>query len=468
MKATVIRSGWMQENGLRLDGGPYLSGAPEAKAILRKLTARKDRLQDVTRGRMAGIFNGPRFARAYVDDPRYGAPFLGSTDILAADLSHLPLISSKQLAGMPELIVQENWTLITCSGTVGRMAYCRRDMAGMAGSQHFMRVVPDPDRIPPGYLYAFLASRFGVPLVVSGTYGAIIQHIEPQHIADLPVPRLGHRTEQAAHEHVTSAACARARASQLLADASERFALQLGLSRERPLRGYGRPATHVVRSSGLARRLDAFYYAPWNVDARTAWDSSSAPEMVPLGDASAQLYIPGIFKRQYAEDPAHGYPYLTGSSVYELAPTSDRYLLRRIADSGQLVLREGMVAIQDSGQLGGLIGRAVGVGSYLDGFAATNNMVRIVPRSRTDQGYLLALLRSEYGLRLLCREATGSSIPHLEEGRVSRIMVPWPDATIREEVASPVLDALSLRDQACEHERAAIELVEACIEEDTP
>lgn len=41
----------------------------------------------------------------------------------------------------------------------------------------------------PGYLYAFLSSRYGVPLVVSGTYGAIIQHGEPEHIAGLPVPR---------------------------------------------------------------------------------------------------------------------------------------------------------------------------------------------------------------------------------------------------------------------------------------
>jgi type I restriction enzyme S subunit len=52
-----------------------------------------------------------------------------------------------------------------------------------------MRVVPDAEKIPPGYLYAYLSSKFGVPLVVGGTYGAIIQHIEPEHIANLPVPR---------------------------------------------------------------------------------------------------------------------------------------------------------------------------------------------------------------------------------------------------------------------------------------
>ncbi len=75
--------------------------------------------------------------------------------------------------------------MITCSGTIGRMTYVRPDMDGIWSSQDVLKVVPNPECIPPGYLYAFLSSRYGVPLVVSGTYGAIIQHIEPEHIADL-------------------------------------------------------------------------------------------------------------------------------------------------------------------------------------------------------------------------------------------------------------------------------------------
>jgi type I restriction enzyme S subunit len=183
-----------------------MSGALEAKVLLEAMKARKDALRDVTLNGMAGIFNGPRFARSYVDDPKYGVPFLGSTDILNADLTSLPRLSKKQVAANPRLVIRAGWTLITCSGTIGRMAYARPDMEGMAGSQHFMRVIPDPERVPPGYLYAFLSSKFGVPLVVGGTYGAIIQHIEPEHIADLPVPRLGKKIEATAHELIVEAA----------------------------------------------------------------------------------------------------------------------------------------------------------------------------------------------------------------------------------------------------------------------
>ena len=86
------------------------------------------------------------------------------------------------------------------------MAYARPDMDGMGSAQHIMKVAPNPDRILPGYLYAFLSSKFGVPLVVGGTYGAIIQHIEPHHIASLPVPRLGDELEAQVHTLMECAA----------------------------------------------------------------------------------------------------------------------------------------------------------------------------------------------------------------------------------------------------------------------
>ena len=76
----------------------------------------------------------------------------------------------------------------------------------MACVRMYCKSSPDPDRILPGYLYAFLSSKFGESLVVGGTYGAIIQHIEPHHIADLRVPRLGEEVETRAHELMQEAA----------------------------------------------------------------------------------------------------------------------------------------------------------------------------------------------------------------------------------------------------------------------
>lgn len=124
-------------------------------------------------------------------------------------------------------------TLISCSGTIGRMSYVRSDMEGVWSSQDVLKVVPAASRIPPGFLFAFLCSRYGVPLVASGTYGAIIQHIEPEHIANLPVPRIGADAEGEVATLVDGAASARANAVRLLQEAESIMYSALSLERQR-------------------------------------------------------------------------------------------------------------------------------------------------------------------------------------------------------------------------------------------
>ena len=212
----AVPSSWLENNGRRLDCGPYMSGALEARELLRKHIT--EPLSKVT----SEIYHAGRESRIWVDSPEHGVPFMGSTDILAMDLSCLPLISKKQIASNPKFSIGKGWTLITRSGTVGRMAFARSDMDGVACSEHVMRVVPNESSIKPGYLYAYLSSRFGVPIVVSGTYGAIIQHIEPDHISGLPVPRLGD-VEERAHNLVEKASELRLEAAKQIQNASLRF-----------------------------------------------------------------------------------------------------------------------------------------------------------------------------------------------------------------------------------------------------
>ena len=459
-KWKAVRAAWLQEGGRRLDCNPYMSGALEARDVLRQLKVRKDALRTLTAGHAGGIYNGPVFARVWVDDPRYGVPFLGSSDMLNADLSTLPLLQRKyaQSKKLAHLELSPGTTLITCSGTIGRMAYVRPDMAGMWSSQHIMKVVPNPERIPPGYLYAFLSSRYGVPLVVSGTYGAIIQHIEPEHIADLPVPRFDSSFEGRVAGKVDAASHARARAVELLRESAQRLRSALGLPLSTPVSLLPRPDVTSVSSDAFRDRGDAYYYSERNAESRAAFDGAAANR--PLGEVT-EVFIPGIFKRLYASDPQYGSPYITGGDVFELAPSSERYLVKKVAAEYRLLLKQGMIVVQEAGQLGGLIGRSVMVGHHLDGFSCSNNMIRIVPEDDIDGGYLFALMSSEHGVRLLSREAAGSSIPHTDESRVKSITIPWPSRAEREHIGAPAIQARELRDQACIWEKEAKNMLEA-------
>ena len=217
----VVPSSWIEHNDRRLDCGPYVSGAIEAKELLSHMTTVP--LNQLTDGHKGGIYNGSPFIRNYVEDPEHGVPFLTTSSLLQADLSTISYLSRKDAhsKSLSFLKIKSGMTLITCSGSIGKMTYARADMDGIWSNQDIMKVVPDPESIKPGYLYAYLGCKFGVPLVVSGTYGAIIQHIEPQHIANLPVPRLG-EVEDHAHALIQRAADLRVEAAEIIAQERDR------------------------------------------------------------------------------------------------------------------------------------------------------------------------------------------------------------------------------------------------------
>jgi len=462
MKIAEIPNTWILEGGLRLDPRPYVGGAMRLRK--RVLELPHSRLHTVTTGFRGGIFThlfSPK--RTYVSDRKYGVPFLGASSMLQADLSDLPLLSNRdaESRSYKPLKVRKGMTLISCSGSVGRMTYARASMEGMASAGDVLKIQPDPEKIPPGYLYAFLRSEVGAALVSGGTYGTIVQHLERQHVADIPVPRLGKRIEGAVHELVDEAARLRDEASELFGRSDNQFIELLSLPRPKPQSEHASPQVSSSTSSKFIERADAYYYAPMNEDARRAFDSVETT--VRVGEV-AEVFIPGIFKRQYASDPVYGVPYITGVDVFRLAPTTDQFLLKNVAYDVGLVLKKGMIVIQEAGQLGGLIGRSVLVGDILDGYACSNNMVRVTAKDDADTGYLFSVLSSTYGVRLISREAAGSSIPHIEAGRVRSLAIPWPDQDLRARIGRCVLEAQHRRDDAIHAEREAVRIVEGAIE----
>lgn len=464
MKVKSIPSSWIARDGLRLDCNPYMSGALEAQIRLEELSCKKEQLADLTRGRNGGIYNGPQFVRNFVYDPDYGVPFLGTSSMLRADLSDLPLLKKKdaQSQRLSFLRIEPGMTLISCSGTIGRMVYARPDMDGMWSNQDILKVVPDPDKVPAGYLFAFLSSKYGVPLVTSGTYGAIIQHIEPEHIASLPVPRLGEELEKRIHIEIECAAQARSRAAEHKCRSRRLLLNGLGLAEYAPADKPMSSASFDVKRSDLSR-LDAAFYSP---KCRLAYELlvASASETRLLSDL-AEVFTPGIFKRRYAGSPEYGYPYFSGTELFQLDATPRGYLTRKWTGIEEYRVNEGWLLIQDAGQIGGLIGTLVRVSPYFDGSVVSNHLMRIAVADREVAAFLFSLLTSPYGYRAIVRNAFGSSIPQLDPKHIGNLVIPWPCESLRAEVAAEIQDSWKLEDEAVGREREAVALVERAIEE---
>ena len=458
--ARVVKSSWLEEGGRRLDCNPYISGAREARAALQELSAPKAELRDLT----LGIFDSGRESRSWVDDPRYGVPYMGSSAISLADLSVLPLVSAKQVKRNPRLLVEEGWSLITRSGTVGRMAFVRPDMAGLACSEDVLRVVPDSSRIDPGYLFAFLSSKFGVPLVVSGTYGAIIQHIEPEHIATLPVPRFEGSLETAVGELVRDAARRITAACKLLNSATSALLSSAGLEDLRDHQWKMDPSAQGWGEHQVSpESLRAIHYDPRISKVRSDIESRSHSKLGTICDPE-QFKGKIIFTRVDA-DPDHSVMLLGQRSAFHLRPEG-RWIAKRSIEGLGLMLPPGATLIPSHGTLGEfeLYCRAVIVTKRTARYAYSGDFFRCVPvEDLVDPGYLFAFMRSRLAFRMLRSISTGSKQQEQHSAMMARLPIPRLRREIEKEIAEMVDAACSLHDTALENEDRARAMVEGKI-----
>jgi type I restriction enzyme S subunit len=462
--ARIVRSSWLDEGGRRLDCNPYMSGALEARDTLLELSVRKDELRTLTSGHGGGIYNGPMFRRNYVESAEHGVPFLSSGSMMLADQSNLPLLRRKdaESSRLAHLRLMPGTTLISCSGTIGRMCYVRPDMEGVWSSQDVLKVVPDEARIPSGYLYAFLSGKYGVPLVVSGTYGAIIQHIEAEHIAELPVPRFSDDLESKVHSLVDQAAKYRAEASALLrkttAELLEAANLPTLLSAASPVPF----STAQVSASLVQPRFDAFFHSEYRSLAVRAIERCGLA-VDDVNGVAASVEEPNRFKRIVLDGESGGVPLFGTSTIYWSDPELSYFLPKKLA--APYVVSRRTVLVPRSGQLSGVIGRPVLPYGDIIGAAVSEDAIRVNCRTEVDAGVLFLFLSSEYGIRQLKARAFGSSIPHLDVRQIGACLVPKLPNDIWEEIGTKGLLVSDLRGRAIVSERRARLLVEEAISE---
>jgi type I restriction enzyme S subunit len=336
-------------------------------------------------------------------------------------------------------------------------------MDSMACTEDVLRVIPDEDKIRPGYLYAFLSGKFGVPLVTSSTYGAIIQHIEPPHLANLPVPRFGDRIEQAAHGLIEQAAQARSLASRKIAAADSAFVRCLGLP-DLAARSVSQKSTSVVKFSKLNGRLDGQYHSAAALEVDAAFRAGKFKQC-RLSGVLERYFKPSIFKRIWVDDASYGAQFISGSDAYRSKEDEPRYVSFSTPNFEDFILKKGMVIFQAAGQISGLFGRPLLVSGWLDGIFAADDLYRLVPKTLEDGGYLYGFFRTPHGQVALKRQASGNSIPRVWDPHIRDIFIPWPDHEVRAELASEYISAHQLLDTARNSENEAVSLVERTIEE---
>lgn len=457
MKTKAIPSQWLIKNGHRMDCNPYMGGAVEARAILEKLACQKQPLADLTQN----IINAGRIKRVWADGSEYGLPFLSSTDILKADLSNIRYISKRAAVENPNLLIKKGWTLITRSGSIGNMAYARSDMDGMACTEDVLRVIPDDAKIDSGYLYAFLKSKYGLPIVISGTYGAIIQHIEPQHIAALPVPRLGDTLESEIHRLVEEAAELRVESQVQIGEAIFEFEKALGGKKIKQNEITIKFGVASVSSKSIVKRMDGAFHSTYHHEALQSLDESEY-QLIELNDFCESIIEPPRVKRQVV---ANGVAFFGTSALQWLTPVKSYDVSKTQDQIDKLLVSKETVLMPRSGQVSGIIGKPMMPIGDVVGSAVSEDAIRINCKCSLDAGFVYVALKSEVGRRQLKARAYGTSIPHLDVHQIGLVRIPDLSETLRKKIGKKAIAAFDDRGKAIERECKAIAKVEQAIEQ---
>lgn len=467
--ASPVRLEWLLQHGARLDARPYVGGAHEALDLLGRLTVPTPPLHKLTSGHDGGIYNGPQFRRVYVTEPEYGVRFLGSADMLEADLSHLPLLrrADAESPHLSYLRVRSGMTFISCSGTVGRVVYARPDMTDCWSSQDMIKVVADPGRIPTGYLYALLASRFGTAIFTGSRFGTGIRHLEPSHVADIPVPRFGASIEGRIHSLVEEAAALRAGFQRQVVAATEDLFTSAGLPELIDPGWHTQPRDlgfRVDRQDTVTLR--ALNYGP---RAQRIIQRLRSVAHHTLGEicTGGTLATGPRFTRVDA-DPGQGVQLIGQRQGFWLRPEG-RWISPARAP-GAIFADDETVMIASQGTLGEteVFCRPILItGSWLK-FVYTQYFLRVVSGVPTMPGaYLFAFLRSEAAFRILRSMANGGKQQDIHERLRQQLPVPVCMEVDRHRIAETVRAAYRDRDAADRLEDEAFAALEAAVEEAT-
>jgi len=219
---------------------------------------------------------------------------------------------------------------------------------------------------------------------------------------------------------------------------------------------------YTTKLEDLNLRLDCSYHLPIVKIVEKAI-KHNAKEISSIGNLSKKIILAGVFKRTYV-DKENGVPFLGGRDITQLNPQVEKFLSKTIHSTRiqkELAVYENYVLISDRGT----IGKVQIVPKHWEGWAVSQNIIKIIAQNNDIAGYLYCFLNSDYGQILIRRETYGSVIDMIDNNNVNNISVPLlTNQSKQQEINDLVLQANELRYQAHQKEQEAIKKMEEIIE----
>ena len=448
MKTALVNIKDVKSARLRTDASYHLS---EGQAVQRNIASSPYPLMKV-RDVANDIFIGNRAKRVYVSSADHGIPFLSSSDILKGDLEHVKLASKKYTPEIEKMLLHKGWTLISRSGTIGNCAFANAKHAQKLASEHVIRLVPN-NILRGGLVYAYLASKYGHSLLTQGTFGAVIQHIEPDFVGSLPIPQFPETFQNEVDDLMQEAARLREEAADALEEAVCYFDGKYSIEKEFT-------KCFSLKLSQLKLGIAA-YNNNLEVD---EFINKYSNNSIILKDVTSKIFAPPMFKHIYL-DKDNGYPFMTGSELTQFNLRYYRWLSPRgVKNIKDYTVSKGTLLLYKSGTTdGGILGNVFIADNKLDGCCLSDHVIRIVFKDEDMAYWAFAFLKSKGAIKMLQRLATGTMIPFITPERISELHIPAPDDNY-DRIVTLVNKYIEMSSQSKENETKSISMVEREIE----
>ena len=216
--------------------------------------------------------------------------------------------------------------MLTCSGTIGKISLVSKTLDNAIFSHDLLRI-DCKNPVDIGYIYTYLKSKIGSQILVTNKYGAVITHIESEHLDTVPIPDAPESVKAKINNLIMQSYALRDDSNGLIDEATHLLKEELHLPNISEFAVNNDPVeTFSVNLSDMNGRLDASYHVPI-VDAIVKHLKKYAAEVTTIGDKriSSDIILPGRFKRVYV-DEGYGVPFFSGKNITELDPSDKRYL----------------------------------------------------------------------------------------------------------------------------------------------
>lgn len=446
--------------GKRLEASVFDVEAKQARQIIKN-----SKFPSTTIGGENGLttsYTCARFKRIWLEHSDF--PIYQPSTIV--DIKPKPdgYISHLTKTNIENLRVKKGQILMTCSGTIGKVSYVSDTLKNKIFSHDLLRI-NCKNTVDQGYVYTYLKSKVGNKILLTNSYGAVITHIEPEHLATIPIPDAPREIKERIHNLIVESFKLRDESNELIDQATALLIDELKLPsisefKQNNIKNSANVNAFNVKLSNLAGRVDASYHLPI-VDAIVNHLRKYAEEVTTVGDEriSSDIILPGRFKRVYV-DEGFGRVFIGGKQLWELDPTNKKYLsLTHHGDriSKQLELHENMTLITCSGT----IGKVALVGKHWENWTANQHIIRVVPADLNIAGYLNIFLSSDYGNVLIRRFTYGSVVDEIDNNHVSQIAIPLlKNKDVQKQINDFALEANQKRYKAYKLEQQALDIMD--------